>query len=167
MSSLKNNNIVLIGFMGCGKTTLGKKLAKDLNMNFVDMDEEIELQERKSISAIFEEKGEEGFRILETNYLKELEGKKGLIVSTGGGAPCFNNNMKLINSIGKSVYIKLTPEELVKRLLNEQQKRPLVANLNKEELLSFIEQKLDVRKMSYELADHVYYPNEKPSTIYR
>jgi shikimate kinase len=151
----KRENIILVGFMGCGKSTLGKQIAKDLSMEFMDMDDEIENMECLSVAEIFKKHGETYFRNLETALLKSFQSQTGLVISTGGGAPCFNDNMTTINSIGKSVYIKLSPEVLVDRLKNEKSKRPLIANLSDKELLEFIEGKLKVRESFYLLANEI------------
>jgi len=160
MKNKNKGNIILIGFMGCGKSTLGKQLALKLSMDFVDMDGEIEKQENESISQIFATKGGAYFRKLETQLLKSYQAKSNLVISTGGGAPCFNNNMKLINSIGKSVYIKLPAEILVNRLKNEKSKRPLIAEMTNESLLVFVQNKLEERESFYGLAD-VYFDNNE------
>ena len=147
--SKNTKNIVLVGFMGCGKSTLGKKIANKLGKTFVDMDAEIEKQEKVTISQIFETKGEAYFRQLEHDYLKSLVVKNNLVISTGGGTPCFFNNIEIINAIGKSVYIQLSPEALKNRLQNETNKRPLIANLSGIQLLEFITIKLKEREQYY------------------
>jgi len=149
MISEKEQNIILIGFMGCGKSTLGKEFASKFNRTFVDMDEEIEKQEGIPVSDIFAQKGEAYFRELESSVLKSFQSKTNSVISTGGGTPCFNNNMEIINRLGKSVYIKLNPETLVERLKEEKSKRPLIADLSESELLVFIQSKLDERKKYY------------------
>lgn len=137
--------------MGCGKTTLGKKLAKKLNIKFVDMDAAIEKQEGNSISEIFSHEGEVYFRNLEKKWLEAFNESEALI-STGGGAPCFHDNMHRMNQKGVSVYIKLPPKVLVDRLKSQKSQRPLVANKSEEELLGFIEEKLAERSSFYEQA---------------
>jgi len=149
MISEKEQNIILIGFMGCGKSTLGKEFASKFNRTFVDMDEEIEKQEGIPVSDIFAQKGEAYFRELESSVLKSFQSKTNSVISTGGVTPCFNNNMEIINRLGKSVYIKLNPETLVERLKEEKSKRPLIADLSESELLVFIQSKLDERKKYY------------------
>jgi shikimate kinase len=151
-------NIVLVGFMGCGKSTLGKKIANKLGFEFIDMDAEIEKQHNLSISEIFKQKGEEYFRLKEHEYLKSLTAQTNLVISTGGGTPCFYNNMEIINRIGKSVYIELPAEALALRLQNEKNKRPLIANLNKQELLSFINSKLKERTPFYSKSKITFKP---------
>lgn len=148
--------IVLIGFMGSGKTTLGKKLASKLNISFVDLDEAIAEQEKMSISQLFETKGEDYFRKIEHQKLKEILSKNNKIVlSTGGGTPCFYENMQLINHYGISFYLKYTPAFLHSRLINAKAKRPLIQQLTSEELLGFIEQKLVERQPFYEQSNYI------------
>lgn len=146
---MKYSKIFLVGFMGCGKSTYGKKLAKALNWKFVDLDDYIEREEDRSISDIFKEDGEGYFRNLESRAVIESSDWEGTVISTGGGTPCFNNNMGLINSLGLSIYINLPAETLAERLNGEKSKRPLIADLNDEELLSFIKSKLLERNPFY------------------
>lgn len=152
----QGQNIILIGFMGCGKSTLGKKIAKQLNYEFVDMDELIEKSEKKTISKIFEENGEEYFRLQEHQLLQKYVDSTKKLISTGGGAPCFYNNMELINKLGVSIYIKLSPKALVSRLANEKGKRPLINDLSNEELLHFITDSLSKREIFYNQAKIIY-----------
>lgn len=147
--------VFLIGFMGCGKSTLGKKLAKKLNLNFIDMDHAIEEQEGMTINEIFSSKGENNFRKIENEYLASFE-TENVVVGTGGGAPCYYNNIDLINELGCSVYIKLPPKVLKDRLKGETNKRPLVQNMSDEELLSFIEVKLNEREVYYNNAHVIF-----------
>lgn len=145
-------NIFLIGFMGSGKSTIGKNLAKELNKKFIDLDDYIVKEEGKSISKIFEKVGEEGFRKIENSAIKSIIKTNNQIIATGGGAPCFYDNMEIMNKNGKTVFLKLPAEELAKRLANEKAHRPLIANLTNEELLQFIETKLNERDKYYEKA---------------
>lgn len=150
------NKIFLEGFMGCGKSTFGKKLAEALEWKFVDLDDYIENKEGKTIPEIFETEGELYFRELETEAIQDTSSWKKTIVSCGGGTPCFNNNAESINEIGFSVYIKLSPEVLMERLLGEKAKRPLIAKLTDDELLSFIEAKLKERGVFYAKANKIF-----------
>jgi len=109
--------IFLIGFMGSGKTTVGQKLARRLGYSFIDMDMQIEKESSMSINQIFKELGEDGFRRREHDLLLRIIRMDNVVVSTGGGVPCFDNNMELINQNGMSIYLKMTPESLVKRLV--------------------------------------------------
>ncbi len=145
--------IFLIGYMGSGKTTIGKRVAKRLNMNFVDMDTHIEGKKHKTISQIFNEMSEERFRELERECLLEVSDYKNAIISTGGGAPCFFDNMEVMNSRGITIYINLTPGEIAARLkttnLNE---RPVLAKLQENELEVFIATALEKRETFYNRA---------------
>jgi shikimate kinase len=123
--------IVLVGMPGSGKSTFGRQIAKELNFVFIDLDHLIERETAKKIKDIFGSEGEGKFRELETFYLeKTLDGLDGFVLSTGGGTPCFNNNMELINQKGVSVYLDVSLEEINKRLMKDQTgKRPMFASL--------------------------------------
>ena len=149
----QRNRIFLLGFMGSGKSTLGKQVANDLNYRFVDLDDWIENRTCKSISQIFEEDGEEEFRKLETESLEHLMNEENIVVALGGGTPCFNENMSLINNIGVSVFLDVSESVLVERLLGEQSHRPLLKNKSKEELQDFVSRLLGKRKADYLKAD--------------
>ena len=130
--------IYLIGFMGSGKTTAGKKLARKLAYNFVDLDSLIESETGMSIQNYFGEFGEEKFRLLEQKTLKSTFAFKNTVVSTGGGAPCFFNNIDEINSKGLSIYLKADINLIISRLQGGKNKRPLIKNKNEGELKSYI-----------------------------
>ena len=119
-------NIFLIGFMGCGKSSLGKRLARRLNYRFVDLDEEIERQTGRSIAEIFSRDGENYFRQLEANILRQIEWSLPTVVATGGGTPCYFDNMNYINNNGVSVYLRMSPKSLAWRLENTQKKGHLL-----------------------------------------
>ena len=142
-------NIFLIGFMGCGKSSLGKRLARRLNYRFVDLDEEIERQTGRSIAEIFSRDGENYFRQLEANILRQIEWSMPTVVATGGGTPCYFDNMNYINNNGVSVYLRMSPKSLAWRMENTHKKRPLIANLQGERLLQFVESKLAEREQFY------------------
>ena len=135
--------------MGCGKTTIGKKLAKKLSYNFIDLDKEIENHEQILIEQIFETKGEAYFRKIEHEKLLEVVQRKNLVVACGGGTPCFFDNMKIINNNGISIYIQMNSEALFSRLKQAKTKRPLIKNLNEEELQQYIKHKLMERESFY------------------
>lgn len=145
--------IFLIGYMGSGKTTIGRQVAEQLNMSFADMDDLIERKTGKSVPKIFSELGEEKFRELERECLMEMADYKQVIISTGGGAPCFFDNMQMMNSLGETIYINLTPAELAARLrttnLNE---RPILASLQGDDLEKFIASTLQKREIFYNQA---------------
>ena len=130
--------IFLIGFMGSGKTSIGKRLAKFLGFDFIDLDSVIETKEGKPISKIFMERGETAFRILEQEALQELVKETGVVVATGGGAPCHNNNLQFMNANGTTVYLRLDQEALLQRLTDAKLKRPLIKDLTDAELNRFI-----------------------------
>lgn len=145
-------NIFLIGFMGSGKTTAGKKLANMLSYGYLDLDEFIEQQERYSIRDIFEKKGEAYFRKQESKYLREISIHDKSVISTGGGAPCFYDNMDYMNNKGLTVYLKMKPEQLVTRLKSGREERPLIKDKDDRELLQFITDKLNERESYYQKA---------------
>jgi shikimate kinase len=149
-----NSRIFLIGFMGSGKSTLGSKLARKLGYDFVDMDHLIEETSGMTVPGIFSEHGEQVFRKWEHDILMELCGRENLVISTGGGAPCHNNMMQIMNENGATVYIKLPPEVLRDRLLNSKTERPLIKGKSGSELLEFIISLLAVREPFYSMASH-------------
>ena len=151
--------IYLIGYMGSGKTTLAKKLAKLLQLPFLDTDFEIEKKENKSISDIFKDESELYFRMLETELLTQLNTKK--IVACGGGIPMHNDNMSIINKKGVSIYLKASANELSNRLKNKKQHRPLIANIPDEELENHINKDLKYKSPFYTLSHHTISINQK------
>ena len=148
--------IFLIGFMGSGKSTTGKKLAPKLAYDFIDMDAHIEQQEGRLISDIFAKDGEAYFRALEQKALQSISLKEKVVVSTGGGTPCFFNNMEVINNAGYSVYLKVEVEKIIGRLKNGTEKRPLVADLSSEELEKQVRERLATREPFYNKAKMIY-----------
>ena len=144
--------IILIGYMGSGKTTVGKALSKETGMMFYDLDWYIESRMRRSVSQIFAERGEEGFRQIEYNMLHEVAEFENVIISCGGGTPCFFDNMDYLNQQGDVVYLKATPETLYKHLLMAKVERPLLKGKTKEELLRFIKTQLSTREAFYNKA---------------
>ena len=147
--------IFLIGFMGCGKTTLGKKLAKHLNYNFIDLDSYIEKTTNKTITEIFENKGEKKFRIVEKESLTEVCKMDNLVIATGGGTPCFFDNMQKILDSGKAIYLKMEIEDLLERLETEKSQRPLIENKSAKELENFIRNKLSEREHFYKKSNYI------------
>lgn len=141
--------IILIGFMGSGKTTLGKKLANKLQVPFIDSDKEIEKHFGQSIAEIFTQFGESHFREIEAEFIQSIPKDSEFVLSTGGGMPCFSNNMDLLNEIGYTVYLQRPSKELAKRLTQGINKRPLLEGLSSEELLKFIDDRLKVREHYY------------------
>jgi len=152
----EKTKLYLVGYPGSGKTTIGKLLARKLNRSFIDMDEFIENRYRKTISAIFEEKGEAGFREIEHRVLQEVSSFENAVISTGGGLPCFFDNMDIMNRTGITVYLKAEVDELFGRLSFDKQKRPLIKGKSPEELRSFIEENLKKRELFYNRAKIIY-----------
>lgn len=152
----KPKHIFVIGFMASGKSTFGKRIAKELGYNFIDTDKEIERIEGKSISKIFEENGERYFRKLEMNFLKKISiYKENTVISTGGGMPCNQYRLNRILNSGKVIYLEIDAKSVINRLKNAKQKRPILANLSEEELSKKIYSLLDKRKRYYEQALHI------------
>jgi shikimate kinase len=147
--------IFLIGFMGSGKSTTGKKLAGRLGYSFLDTDKQIVKQFDMSVNEIFDRLGENKFRESEVNLLNELILRYNLVVSTGGGLACHGNNMDVINRHGISVYLKVSPSALYQRLVTRKYKRPLIRDLSDAELRIFIEQKIKEREPFYSRAKYV------------
>jgi shikimate kinase len=147
--------IILIGYMGAGKTTIGKALSKELGITFYDLDWYIESRMRKTVAQIFAERGEEGFRKMEYNMLHEVAEFENVIISCGGGTPCFFDNMDYLNQQGHVIYLKATPEVLYKHLLMAKVERPLLKDKSPEELIAYITEHLKGRAPFYEKAKHV------------
>ncbi len=141
--------IIIIGYMGAGKTTVGKALAARLGIPFYDLDWYIESRMRKTVKEIFDERGEEEFRRIERNMLHEVAEFEDIVVSCGGGTPCFFDNMDYMNGQGKTLYLKATPEVLYNHLRMAKGVRPLLLNKTPEELKAFISQQLEQREPYY------------------
>jgi shikimate kinase len=140
--------------MGSGKSHWGKIWAADYKLGFIDMDEDIEIKERKAVTEIFESKGEAYFRDVEAKMLRGYTSEvKNTIIACGGGTPCFHQNLEWMNEHGITIYLYCTPEEILRRLLKGQQKRPLINKLNQAELLFFIEKKMKERAPYYSRAN--------------
>ena len=156
MQTKKNEKpIFLMGFMGSGKTTLGRSLAKKLGSTFIDLDHEIERIYQQSIPDIFRMHGEAYFRQIEALVLRQMRDKTAHIIATGGGTPCQGNNMAWIKQHGISIYLQLSPKELLSRLnQKEQASRPLLQGKSPDDLSQVIEEKLAERKVYYEQADY-------------
>lgn len=145
--------IYLVGFMGSGKSTAGKKLASLLGWTFIDLDKTIEEHTGKKISGIFSDNGEEYFRQKETELLRSLVSQKNAVISTGGGAPCYGDNMDHMLKTGLTIYLKMTPQQLHSRLSGSSHIRPLIKNMNDNQLLAFIQEKLESRENCYNRAE--------------
>ena len=135
--------------MGAGKSTLGKKLAKAIGYRFIDSDKKISKQQGVTISDLFDTKGEAYFRQLEKELIEQLDRNENYIVATGGGLPIYNDLMNKLIEKGITVYLRVKPSTLLLRLKEGQKKRPLIENLNEEQLKAFIAEKLMVRESTY------------------
>ena len=144
--------IVLVGYMGSGKTTVGKALSKETGMMFYDLDWYIENRMHTTVSKLFTERGEEAFRKIEYNMLHEVAEFEDVIVSCGGGTPCFFDNMDYLNQQGDVVYLKASPDTLYKHLLMAKVERPLLKGKSPEELIAYITEHLKERAPFYEKA---------------
>ena len=146
--------VILIGYMGAGKTTIGKALAQDLGATFYDLDWYISNRMRKTIAQIFEERGEEGFRQIERNMLHEVAEFEDVIISCGGGTPCFFDNIDYMNQQAPVVYLKAEPDVLFKHLAMSKNDRPLLRGKSQEELIAFIKDQLEKREPFYTKASY-------------
>ncbi len=145
--------IFLIGFMACGKTHWGKLLGKKLQIPFFDLDRHVEEKEESTITKIFEEYGEEYFRLLEKDVLHLLtENHESFVMACGGGTPCFYNSIDYMNKNGQTIWINCSIDCLYERLNKEKDTRPLIMNMNEKQLRSFIIKKSSDRKIFYQQA---------------
>jgi shikimate kinase len=146
--------IFLIGFMGSGKSHWGRQLSEKLRLPFFDLDEQIEQQEGKTVLELFNEKGEEHFRLLEKDFLHIInESHDSFIMACGGGTPCYYNNLDYMKQAGTVVWINTSLDVLFERLCQEKANRPLIKDLPDEQLRSFILKKFADRKIYYDQAD--------------
>ena len=146
--------IFLIGFMGSGKTHWGQLLSQKLGIPFFDLDEQIVSHENKSISQLFAEQGEEYFRLVEKDTLHIItESHDSFVMATGGGTPCYFNNVEYMNRSGTSVWLNVPIDTLHQRLVKEKEKRPLIKELTDTQLRGFIGKKFSDRRIYYEQAD--------------
>ncbi len=146
--------IILIGYMGAGKTTIGRALAKELGLSFYDLDWYIENRRHKKVAQIFAEQGEEGFRQIEHNMLHEVAEFEDIILSCGGGTPCFFDNIDYMNSLAQVVYLRCEPEVLHRHLLMGKVERPLLKGKSPDELIGFIREQLATREPYYNKAQY-------------
>lgn len=147
--------IFLIGFMGSGKSTIGRKLALFLQYRFIDLDKLIEDKAGMSIADYFRQHGEDNFREFERDVLQQTVFPENVVIATGGGAPCYFNNMDWMSEEGKVIYLHMEPKALAHRLKNSKTERPLIQNLNQEELVDFITEKLAGREAFYRKAHYL------------
>ncbi|MDR0348643.1 MAG: shikimate kinase [Tannerella sp.] len=151
--------IFLVGYMGAGKTTIGKELSGQMHLSFIDLDYFIEGRYHKTVSQLFAERSEEGFRKIEQNTLHEVAGFEDIIISTGGGAPCFYDNMSFMNLTGTTVYLRVSAQELANRIEPCKYTRPVLSHLSGEELTRFVAASLAERSPYYEQA-HITFDAE-------
>ena len=147
--------IIIIGYMGAGKTTIGRNLARSMNLDFYDLDWYIEDRFRKKIPQIFAEMGEAGFRDIERRMLHEVAEFETVVISCGGGTPCFFDNIDYMNSMAETVYLNASPEVLHAHLLMAKSQRPLLDGKSPEEVLEFIKTSLPQREPFYQKAKHI------------
>lgn len=148
--------IFLIGYMGAGKTTAGRELAKVLELDFIDLDHFIQARYQKTVSQLFQDVGESEFRNIEKNMLREVGEFEDVVISAGGGTPCFFDNMDYMNDVGTTVYLKASPESLSSRLNTCKDKRPLIKDKNEEELYNFVVESLGKREPFYSKAQIIF-----------
>ncbi len=158
--------IYLIGYMGCGKTTLGRKLAATLNLTFIDLDTFLEEKYFRTIPQIFKEEGEAEFRRKEQNVLHEVSTFDDVIVATGGGAPCFFDNMEVMNNTGFCIFLDVDTGSLVSRLIHAKTERPIIKGKSPDELHHFIDEMMLKRRPFYEKARYILKGSEiKPDQV--
>ncbi len=141
--------VYMIGFMGSGKSTLGKRLASSAGWKFYDLDSRIEEKEGRTVADIFTKDGEDYFRAAEAAALRNMPDDKDMVVACGGGTPCYKDNMDFMNNTGVTVYLKLDVATLGQRLMNARKNRPLVSDMDQDELLKYIERLLALREKWY------------------
>lgn len=146
--------IFLIGYMGSGKTTLGKAFARAMNLQFIDLDWYIEERLRKTVTELFAERGEDGFRIIEKNMLHEAGEFEDTIIAAGGGTPCFFDNMEYMNRQAQTVYLKASPDVLFQHLKMGKVERPLLKDKTEDEMKQYIRDSLAIREPFYSRAQY-------------
>jgi shikimate kinase len=151
---MQSSVIYLIGFSTSGKSTLGKIIAEKLNYQFIDLDEAITQQQGKSINALFDEFGEEGFRKTERQLLVNTIFLTETVIACGGGTPCYSDNMDFLLRNGMTIYLEVDESVLLERMLNNTAERPLFKGKSKEEIASYINELLTARKVFYERANY-------------
>ena len=155
--------IFLTGYMGSGKSTLGLRLAQKAGLSFIDLDHYIETRFRRTINEIFTEKGEQEFRIIERNMLREIGEFEDIVIATGGGAPCFFDNIDYMNKQGCCIYLQTTPEILFQRLKHARSNRPLLRDKSDSELMEYIEKNLSIREEKYKRSSIIFDTGELDS----
>lgn len=159
--------VFLVGFMGSGKTTIGKYIAHDMHWTFIDMDDYFEEKHQCTIKEFFARYGEQNFREEERLVVRELADLDNVVVATGGGAPCYFDNMDIMRKAGPTIYIEVSPEDLCKRLLKAKANRPLLADKTDDELLEYIKAKLAEREPFYRKANIITDGEHLPFSAYK
>lgn len=153
--------LFLVGYMAAGKSSMGRQLASNLGCRFVDTDEWVESRMCMTVREIFEQHGEPFFRLKEKECIEFLMGQENIVIATGGGLPCFNDLMMLMNDLGLTIYFKLPTEALAGRIWNERDKRPLVSSISsKEVLVEFVDSHLKSREEVYNQATEIIEVND-------
>ena len=152
--------LVLLGFPGSGKSTVGRRLARKLGVAFLDLDRYIEEKYHTSVPLLFQKYGEPAFRALEYAALCEVLAQDDVVIATGGGTPCYGDAMAKINARARSIYLQLTEDELVERLLQSKKRRPLTDSLSEPELRAYVRETLAKREPYYRQAHTVWTPEE-------
>lgn len=155
-SGYDSRPLFLIGYMGCGKTTLGRAVARATGLDFIDLDAYIENRYHRSISALFAEHGEEGFRRIERSLLHEVADFENVIVACGGGTPCFFDNIEFMNSKGTTIFLQASQERIYERLCKARHKRPLIAVMSDDEIRRYVSDALGQRMPYYSRASLVF-----------
>lgn len=163
---MNGKRIYLIGYMGCGKTYTGRRISAKYGLQFLDLDAYIEGRYFKSITQLFQERGEEGFRRIERAMLEEVSHLENVIISTGGGAACFFDNIDLMNATGETIYLQATAETLFEYLKDAKKNRPLLAQKSDDELLCFITENLNKREPYYLKAKYILDSMDESDVLY-
>lgn len=161
------NRVFLVGYMGSGKSTIGRRIAADLNWQFIDMDTYFETRHACTISEFFAQHGESGFREAEAQVVRDLCSVPNAVIATGGGAPCFHNNMEAMRQAGLTIYIQVEPHELAHRLAPAKAHRPIIANKTDEELEAFVAEQLSGREPFYRKAEMTVDGARTPFSSYK
>lgn len=156
------SRVFILGYMGSGKSTVGKKLAKKMLYSFIDLDKFIEEKYSRKIADIFIEEGEDTFRKIEREALDDVVKMDNVVISLGGGTPCFYDNMDIIQENGISIYLKMTASALLQRLQKAKVERPLLKGMGENEKMEFIQQQLGERERFY-LRTHLIFNGFNPN----
>jgi len=161
------NRVFLVGFMGSGKSTIGRYISSDMKWRFIDMDDYFEKKHQCTIKEFFAKHGEDQFRVAENEVVRELTSLENVVIATGGGAPCYYDNMDIMNAAGLTIYIDVQPSDLANRLKKAKANRPLLADKSDDELLQYIESKLAERESHYRKAHMVVDGENLPFSTYK